>query len=384
MRPTTRRPPSRAAADGAFVSGQRAPGGPADSRPRKGRGALSNPAGRFETLESEAVDDGWPGDESEVSAEPESVVLTDAARGVISRNQSPDVPFEQSVNPYRGCEHGCVYCYARPTHAWLGLSPGLDFETRLFYKPDAPARLAEELARPGYRCRTIVLGANTDPYQPVERRLGITRGLLEVLAAHRHPVSVVTKGALIERDLDLLAGLAADGLASVMVSVTTLDDELKRTLEPRTAAPARRLAVIRRVADAGVPVGTLIAPVIPAINDHELEDILAAAAAAGADCAAWILLRLPHEVRALFEEWLHEHLPDRAERVLSLLRQARGGRDNDPRFGHRMRGSGPWVDLLERRFALACRRLGLRVGERRDLATDLFRPPGAADQLELL
>ena len=384
MRPTTRSPPSRAAADGAFVSGRRVPGGSIDSRPRKGRGALSNPAGRFETLEREAVDDGWPDDESEASAEPESVVLTDAARGVISRNQSPDVPFEQSVNPYRGCEHGCVYCYARPTHAWLGLSPGLDFETRLFYKPDAPARLAEELARPGYRCRTIVLGANTDPYQPVERRLGITRGLLEVLAAHRHPVSVVTKGALIERDLDLLAGLAADGLASVMVSVTTLDDELKRTLEPRTAAPARRLAVIRRLADAGVPAGVLLAPVIPAVNDHELEDILAAAAAAGAGSAAWILLRLPHEVRALFEEWLHEHLPDRAERVLSLLRQARGGRDNDPRFGHRMRGSGPWIELLERRFALACRRLGLRVGERRDLATDLFRPPDAADQLDLL
>jgi DNA repair photolyase len=366
------------------VSGQRSPGGPADSRPRKGRGALSNPAGRFETLDSEAVDDGWPGDDSEASAEPESVVLTDAARGVISSNQSPDVPFEQSVNPYRGCEHGCVYCYARPTHAWLGLSPGLDFETRLFYKPDAPARLAEELARPGYRCRTIVLGANTDPYQPIERRLGITRGLLEVLAAHRHPVSVVTKGALIERDLDLLAGLAADGLASVMVSVTTLDDELKRSLEPRTAAPARRLAVVRRLADAGVPVGVLVAPVIPALNDHELEDILAAAAGAGAESAAWILLRLPHEVRALFEEWLREHLPDRAERVLSLLRQARGGRDNDPRFGHRMRGSGPWIDLLERRFALACRRLGLRVGERRDLATDLFRPPGRVDQLDLL
>ena len=329
------------------------------------------------------MDDGWPGDGEAASAEPESAVLADAARRVISRNASPDVPFEQSVNPYRGCEHGCVYCYARPTHAWLGLSPGLDFETRLFYKPDAAARLAAELDAPGYRCRTIVLGANTDPYQPVERRLGITRALLEVLAERDHPVSIVTKGALIERDLDLLAPMAAAGLVSVMVSVTTLDDELKRTLEPRAAAPARRLATLRRLAAAGIPAGVLLAPMIPALNDHELENILEAAAAAGAESAAWILLRLPHEVGPLFREWLEAHYPERSRRVMSLLRQARGGRDNDPRFGHRMRGGGPWVEALAARFRLACRRLGLAEGERRTLDTGRFRPRRSDGQIEL-
>ena len=356
------------------------PGGPI-----KGRGALSNPEGRFESLTAERSADDWPGgDEDFATAMPEASVLPEASRSVISRNDSPDVPFEQSINPYRGCEHGCVYCYARPTHAWLGLSPGLDFETRLFYKPDGPELLAAQLDRPGYRCRTIVLGANTDPYQPVERRLGITRGLLEVLADCRHPVSIVTKGSLVERDLDLLAPMAADGLASVMVSVTTLDDGLKRIMEPRTAAPARRLATLRRLAEAGVPSGVLLAPVIPAINEHEIEAILSACAEAGASTAAWILLRLPHEVGPLFEEWLDAHFPDRAGRVMSLLRQARGGKDNDPRFGHRMRGSGAWVDTLESRFQLAARRAGLRIGERRDLDTTLFRPPRTRRQMDLL
>ena len=351
----------------------------------KGRGALSNPEGRFESLASERSDDGWPGGDGDFAAvEPEGSVLPEASRSVISRNNSPDVPFEQSINPYRGCEHGCVYCYARPTHAWLGLSPGLDFETRLFYKPDGAEQLKVELDRPGYRCRTIVLGANTDPYQPVERRLGITRGLLEVLAACGHPVSIVTKGSLVERDLDLLAPMAAEGLASVMVSVTTLDDGLKRIMEPRTAAPARRLATLRRLAQAGIPAGVLLAPVIPAVNEHEIEAILGACAEAGATTAAWILLRLPHEVRPLFEEWLAEHFPDRAGRVMSLLRQARGGRENDPRFGHRMRGSGAWIDTLESRFALAARRAGLGVGERRELKTTLFRPPRTSRQMDLL
>ena len=351
----------------------------------KGRGALSNPEGRFESLASERSDDGWPGGDGDFAAvEPEGSVLPEASRSVISRNNSPDVPFEQSINPYRGCEHGCVYCYARPTHAWLGLSPGLDFETRLFYKPDGAEQLKVELDRPGYRCRTIVLGANTDPYQPVERRLGITRGLLEVLAACGHPVSIVTKGSLVERDLDLLAPMAAEGLASVMVSVTTLDDGLKRIMEPRTAAPARRLATLRRLAQAGIPAGVLLAPVIPAVNEHEIEAILGACAEAGATTAAWILLRLPHEVRPLFEEWLAEHFPDRAGRVMSLLRQARGGRENDPRFGHRMRGGGAWIDTLESRFALAARRAGLGVGERRELKTTLFRPPRTSRQMDLL
>jgi DNA repair photolyase len=355
----------------------------APAGPVKGRGAASNPAGRFETLATAAVDDDWPGDGETASAEPEQVVLEDAAKRVISRNRSPDVPFEQSVNPYRGCEHGCVYCYARPTHAWLGLSPGLDFETRLFYKPDAAERLAAELDAPGYRCRTIVLGANTDPYQPVERRLGITRALLEVLAARRHPVSVVTKGALVERDLDVLAAMAARGLASVMISVTTLDDALKRRLEPRTAAPARRLASLERLAAAGIPTGVLIAPVIPALNDHEPEARLEAAAAAGARSAGWILLRLPHEVGPLFTEWLGHHYPERAGRVMSLLRQARGGRDNDPRFGHRMRGSGPWVDALSARFRLACRRLGIAETDRTALDTSQFEPRRSDRQIDL-
>lgn len=352
----------------------------------KGRGAVSNPEGRFERLRKEAVCDDWSGQEAAQPAiEPQTTVHPEASRSVISENHSPDVPFEQSINPYRGCEHGCVYCYARPSHAWLGLSPGLDFETRLFYKPDAAEQLARELRRPGYRCRTIVLGANTDPYQPVERSLQITRRLLETLLNCRHPVSIVTKGALIERDIDLLQPMAAEGLVSVMVSVTTLSDELKRIMEPRTAAPGRRLAAIRRLADAGIPVGTLVAPIIPAINDHELESILDAARRDGASRAAWILLRLPHEVGPLFKEWLNAHYPDRAARVMSLLRQARGGRDNDPRFGHRMRGEGPWVQTLSARFRLACRRLGLAEGEQAALEAGHFRPPPAnRSQLELI
>ena len=352
-------------------------------RPVKGRGAVSNPEGRYETTRREAVDDGWPG-EPEAELAPETVLAADVSRRVISVNESPDVPFDQSLNPYRGCEHGCVYCYARPSHAWLGLSPGLDFETRVFTKPDAAARLAEELARPGYRCRTLVLGSNTDPYQPAEQRLGITRAVLEVLWAHRHPVGIVTKSALVERDLDLLAPMAELGLASVMLSVTTLDDGLKRIMEPRTASPARRLRTLERLAAAGLEPGVLVAPVIPAINDMELEDILEACAGHGARSAAWILLRLPHEVAPLFRSWLGAHFPDRAGKVMGLLREARGGRDNDPRFGHRMRGEGPWARLLADRFRLACRRLGLAVGERRELDTGQFRVPGKPEQIALL
>ncbi len=347
-----------------------------------GQGALSNPPGRFDAQQVSAVDDGWYMEE-----QPDSVATTiepERARSVISTNDSPDVPFEQSINPYRGCAHACSYCYARPSHAYMGLSPGLDFETRLFYKQDAARRLEEELARPGYACKPITLGANTDPYQPVERRMGVTRSILEVLARTRHPVTVVTKSALVLRDLDLLSDMARARLASVAVSVTTLDEELKRRMEPRAAAPQARLRVLRELKAAGVPAGVLVAPVIPALTDHELEDILTAAAAAGARWAGYVLLRLPYELKDLFTEWLTEHYPQRAAHVMSLIRDMRGGRENDPRFGARMRGTGPYALLLRSRFQLACRRLDLGSGGRDALNTQDFRPPGpAAGQLRL-
>lgn len=348
--------------------------------PRKGRGAVSNPDGRFESRTHEAVDDGWGGADAELPPL-RTTVGVDSARTVIARNDSPDVPFEQSINPYRGCEHGCIYCYARPSHAYLGLSPGLDFETRLFAKPDVARRLRAELARPGYRCRTIALGANTDPYQPLERRLRLTRAVVEVLAQARHPLAVVTKSALVERDLDLLADMAAQRLAAVYVSITTLDPALARGMEPRAAAPARRLELVRRVRAAGVPCGVLVAPVIPGLNDHELEAIVAAAADAGAYSARYILLRLPGEVEGLFRQWLQAHHPGRARHVLSLMRQCHGGRLNDARFGHRMRGEGPIAAVLARRFDTACRRAGL-ARERLELDTSRFRPP-ALDPAQL-
>ncbi len=348
------------------------------------RGVFSNPPGRFESVHRSREDDGW-GSLEEPLPPLATTVLPEPARSVITRNDSPDVPFEQSINPYRGCEHGCVYCFARPAHAYVNLSPGLDFETKLFYKQDAAGRLAEELARPGYRCRPIALGTNTDPYQPIERRLRVTRSLLEVLRDCDHPVSIVTKSTLVLRDLDLLAPLAARRLARVYMSVTTLDDDLKRRMEPRAASPAARLAAVRRLAQAGVPTGVMFAPVIPALNDHELEAVVEAAADAGASGAAYVLLRLPHEVRDLFYEWLEAHYPDRAARVRARLREMRGGRDNDPRFGERMRGSGPWAALLRARFDAALRRHGLAQGERGALDTTLFRPPRpATPQLSLL
>jgi len=342
------------------------------SRPPRGRGAASNPDNRFDPFTREAVDDGWGG----LDDCPESVateVTIDASRTLISRNDSPDVPFDRSVNPYRGCEHGCIYCYARPSHAWLGLSPGLDFETRLSYKRDAPQRLRDELARRGYRCAPIALGVNTDAYQPLERRLRVTRGLLEVLADCRHPVSIVTKSALVERDLDLLAPMAADGLAEVAVSLTTLDGDLARRLEPRAASPRRRLETIRRLTTAGVPVTVLVAPVIPVLTDAELERILEAARAAGAGEAGYVLLRLPLELGGLFREWLAEHAPLAADHVLSRLQACRGGHDYDTRFGHRMRGEGAFAELLGKRFRLAYRRLGF--ADPALLACDRFRPP---------
>ena len=343
--------------------------------------SISWAGARFNATTLEQTHDGWY--EDEIVEHLSETVLPDRARSVITSNNSPDVGFDRSINPYRGCSHGCVYCFARPTHAYLGLSPGLDFETKLFYKADAVKILESELAKPTYVCKPIALGINTDGYQPLEKRLEITRGLLAVLARCRHPVTIVTKGALIVRDMDLLADLAKDRLVSVMISITSLTGDIKRTLEPRAASPQARLRVIRQLTQAGIPVGVLIAPVIPAITDHEMEDILAAAKDAGAGSAAYVLLRLPHEVKILFREWLGEHYPDRAKHVMSLLNQTRGGKDYDSEFGQRMSGTGPYAELLRTRFELARRKCGFDSGRARyDLTTALFRPP-APEQAQL-
>ncbi len=339
----------------------------------KGRGALSNPAGRFEKTGIESFDDGWYLEE-----EPDSIETTlepDAAKSVISTNDSPDIGFDYSINPYRGCEHGCVYCYARPSHSYMGLSPGRDFETRLFYKPNAAKVLEGELTRPSYVCKPIMLGSNTDPYQPVERKMQVTRSILEVLAGCRHPVSIVTKGALVVRDLDILTDLARDNLVSVTVSITSLDPETKRTLEPRAASPQARLRTVNQLSQAGVPVGIMVAPIIPALTDHEMESIMEAAVEMGARWAGYVMLRLPYEVKDLFREWLAEHHPHRASHVMSLIHDVRGGRDNDPNFGSRMRGTGPIAQLIRSRFQMTRRRLGLDKLERPPLNTTLFRPP---------
>jgi len=339
-----------------------------------GRGVLSNPPGRFDKQQLAEVDDGWYQEEV-----PNSIPTTlepDRAREVISTNDSPDVPFEQSINPYRGCSHACPYCYARPSHAYMGLSPGLDFETHLFYKADAAKVLEEQLARPGYVCKSITLGANTDPYQPVERRMKVTRSILDVLARTRHPAFILTKSALVLRDLDILTDMARDRLVSVGVSVTTLDPDLKRRMEPQAASPQARLRTLAALSAAGIPTTVMAAPMIPALNDHELEAILEAAAATGTRSAGYVLVRLPYEIKDLFREWLAEHYPDRAAHVMSLIRDMRGGRDNDPRFGTRMRGTGPYAQLLSNRFRLACNRLKLNSQPRSPLETTLFRPPG--------
>ncbi|HSM10953.1 MAG TPA: PA0069 family radical SAM protein [Lysobacter sp.] len=328
--------------------------------PVKGRGAASNVGGRFERSRAQGADDGWGSVYEDLAAapRPRTQVTEERARRVISRNDSPDVGFSQSVNPYRGCEHGCVYCFARPSHAYLDLSPGLDFETRLYAKTNAAERLRAELARPGYRPEPIALGINTDAYQPIERRYQVTRQLLEVLAECRHPVSFVTKSALIERDLELLAAMARERLVTVYFSVTTLDNRLAARMEPRASAPHRKLQAMRALHAAGVPVGVMVAPVVPMITDHELEQILQAAHEAGARAAGYVLLRLPHELKQVWREWLELHYPERAAHVMSLIRQMRGGKDYDSAFGSRMRGQGPFADLLARRFARAHRRLG--------------------------
>lgn len=343
--------------------------------PRKGRGATDNREGRHETRSVELLDDGWTPELPEDDRRIATTVTDEQARSLIRRNESPDNGPPATINPYRGCEHGCIYCYARPSHSYLGLSPGLDFETRLYAKVNAVELLRAELSRPGYRPLPIMLGANTDAYQPIERRRGLSRAILELLAECRHPVSIVTKNALVERDLDLLEPMARDGLVSVTLSVTTLDHDIARRMEPRATAPARRIEAIARIAAAGVPAGVNVAPVVPFLTDSELERILEAAATAGAVDAGYVLLRLPWELKGLFRDWLDTHVPLKAEHVMSRMRQMRGGRDYDSRFGTRMRGEGLYADLLAQRFRKACTRLGLNRTPR-TLDCSRFRPPG--------
>ncbi len=347
----------------------------------KGRGAVSNASGRFDAHQHEAFDDGW--DIPLETARPKTRVQPDASRSILVYNESPDLPFDRSINPYRGCEHGCIYCFARPTHAYLGLSPGLDFETQLFSKPAAAALLDEALRKPGYQCQPIALGVNTDAYQPIERKLEITRSVLGTLQRFNHPVSIITKSAMIERDIDILRPMAEHQLVSVYVSVTTLDAELARKLEPRAAAPHRRLQTIRRLADAGIPVAVLLAPVIPVLTDPEMDAILHAVKDAGATSAGYILLRLPREVSELFQQWLKVHYPLKAEHVMTRVRDTRAGKDYDSRFGTRMRGTGAFAEVIARRFELACKRLELRPREY-SLNTTAFRvPKRSGDQLDL-
>lgn len=346
--------------------------------PIKGRGSSSRVQSRFDVTTTIGIDDGWESVYDDLRELPalRTEVREELARSVISRNNSPDVGFSASVNPYRGCEHGCVYCFARPSHAYLSLSPGLDFETKLFAKTNAAERLRGELSRPSYKCAAIALGINTDAYQPIERRYQITRQCLEVLAATRHPVSFVTKGALITRDIDLLSAMAKDRLVTVYFSVTTLDRKISAKLEPRAAAPHARLRAMEALHNAGVPVGVLVAPVIPRITDHELEAILEAAYAHGARAAGYVLLRLPNEIKDIWKEWLELHFPDRAEHVLSLMRQLHGGKEYDSAFGTRMRGTGPFADLLAQRFKKAYRQHGFT--KLPPLNTELFQPPREA------
>jgi DNA repair photolyase len=340
------------------------------TRAHKGRGAVSALPGRFASTRVES-------DEPPPERAPATQLRATKAAGIISRNRSPDIPFDLSINPYQGCEHGCVYCYARPSHSYLDLSPGLDFETRIFYKPNAVALLLDAWSKPAYRCQPIAIGANTDPYQPAEKELGITRSLLETFLEYRHPVSLITKGGLMARDIDLLAELAGRNLVGVAISVPTMSNDLKRVLEPRVPAAAVRFRLMSDLASAGVPVSVLVAPVIPAVNDAEIESILESAAEHGADHASWIMLRLPHELKQLFRDWLSEHMPERAAHVMSLVQQASGGRDYDNRFGLRQRGRGPYADMIRDRFSAACRRFGLGHGRaRRALDCSQFRRPG--------
>jgi DNA repair photolyase len=352
-----------------------------DRERRRGRGTLSNASGRFEPTARVAVDDGWQGLDDLPPFK--TSVTVDSTRKIITHNESPDISFDLSINPYRGCEHGCVYCFARPTHAYLGLSPGLDFESKLFMKPNAPELLERELSAPGYVPKVIAIGTNTDPYQPIERQYKIMRGILEVLDRAGHPVGIVTKSALVLRDLDILARMAARDLVKVAISVTTLDPKLARVMEPRAATPPRRLEALRQLVKAGIPTSAMVAPVIPAINDAEMERILEAVAATGVRNAGYVLLRLPLEIRDLFSEWLKENFPDRHNHVFKLVRDTRGGKDYDSTWGKRMTGSGPVAWMIGRRFELACERLGFNTIKRK-VTTEHFRPPRpAVEQLAL-
>ena len=352
-----------------------------DKQRRRGRGTLSNASGRYEPIARIAFDDGW---QSLEELPPfKTIVQADATRKIIARNESPDIGFDRSINPYRGCEHGCVYCYARPTHAFLGLSPGLDFESKLFVKPEAPQLLERELSQPGYEPRTIAIGTNTDPYQPIEKKYEIMRRILEVLERAGHPVGIVTKSALVTRDIDILSRMARRNLVRVAISVTTLDPKLARTMEPRAAAPQRRLEALRQLSDAGIPTSALVAPVIPAINDMDIERILDAVALAGVKSAGYVLLRLPLEVRDLFKEWLMANYPDRYRHVLKLIRDMRGGKDYDATFGKRMTGDGPYAWMIGRRFEAHCDKIGLNATRSR-LSTEHFQKPAKiVDQLSL-
>ena len=353
----------------------------------RGRGALSNASGRYEKTSRVLVDDGWDDGWRDDDLSPPSLrteVIRDATRSIIARNKSPDISFDQSINPYRGCEHGCIYCFARPTHAYLGLSPGADFESRLFAKPNAAELLAKELSAPGYVPKVIAMGTNTDPYQPLEKKMRITRSILEVLRAFNHPVGIVTKSPLILRDIDILSDMAREGLAKVAVSVTTLDRKLARQMEPRAGTPTRRLQAIQALSEARIPTGVMFAPAIPALNDEEMEAVLRAAADAGARTAGYVLLRLPLEIKDLFREWLEANVPGRAKHVMTLVRQMRGGKDYDAEWSTRMKGTGPYAEFMARRFHMAVRRLGLNQPSV-PLAVHKFRrPPRLGDQLSLL
>jgi len=348
---------------------------------RRGRGAATNASGRYEPLSRESFDDGW--DSLEDLPPLKTQVQEERARTIITRNESPDISFDRSINPYRGCEHGCIYCFARPTHAYMGLSPGLDFETRLFAKPNAAQLLERELSKPGYTPRAIAIGTNTDPYQPLERRYTLMREILEVLETCAHPVAIVTKSALVTRDIDILSRMAERNLVKVALSVTTLDRKLSRAMEPRASAPHKRLAAIRALSEAGIPASAMMAPIVPALTDSEIESLLEAAAEHGATGAGYILLRLPLEVSELFRDWLVRERPDRYHHVMNLIRSMRGGKDYDAKWGERMRGRGPYADQIAKRFSLAARRLGLNLRRKKLNTDDFVQPQKGGVQLSL-
>jgi DNA repair photolyase len=373
--PAVRLPPPLPKASGDFL------GAGVDRTRRRGRGTLSNASGRYEPIARIAFDDGWRSIEELPPFD--TTVTEDKTRQIITRNESPDISFDRSINPYRGCEHGCVYCFARPTHAYLGLSAGLDFETKLFAKPEAPALLERELSHKNYTPRTIAIGTNTDPYQPIERQYEIMRGILQVLERAGHPVGIVTKSALVLRDLDILSRMAKRNLVKVALSVTTLDAKLARVMEPRAATPSRRLETLRQLARAGIPTTVMVAPIVPALNDMEIEKILDAAAVAGVKSAGYVMLRLPLEIRDLFKEWLEANFPDRAKHVFKLMRDMRGGKDYDSTWSKRMTGTGPYAWMIGRRFEVACERLGFNQ-DKREMTTEHFQPPiKGAEQLSL-